>query len=138
LIKKNTLHVKIRQLPGASPLGPPPRLCPRSTWGLRAAPQFPCFYCALIHKFLDPPLYIHFRGNDMHVRMLAVQLRWESGYEEGSYGVPLYGRHINVLQFLGEQLQRISHQWSCVENNFVDMVQVYYLRNMLACFHLEE
>jgi hypothetical protein len=35
-----------------------------------------------------------------------VGLGCESGYDEVSYGLPLYGRHIIELEFLGEQLQR--------------------------------
>jgi hypothetical protein len=40
------------------------------------------------------------------------------------------------LQFLEEDTKRLSR----VGNSFADMVQVYYLRNMIhvACFHLEE
>jgi hypothetical protein len=60
----------------------------------------------------------------------------ESGYGEVSYGVPLYSRHIMELQFLAEHTKKLSS----VGNSFVDMVQVYYLRNMVhvSCFHLEE
>ena len=51
-------------------------------------------------------------------------------------GVPLSGRRIIELQFLREHIEKLSR----VGNSFVDMVQVYYLRNMVhvACFHLEE
>jgi hypothetical protein len=70
------------------------------------------------------------------LEFVDVGLGCESGYDEISYGVPLYGRHIVELQFLGEHTKKLSR----VGNSFVDMVQVYYLRNMVhvPCFNLEE
>jgi hypothetical protein len=46
LKKKHLLHVRIRQVPGASPPGPPPGLCPGPTGGFKAASEPPAFYCA--------------------------------------------------------------------------------------------
>jgi hypothetical protein len=40
------------------------------------------------------------------LEFVDVGLGCKSGYDEVIYGVPLYGRHIIELQFLGEQLQR--------------------------------
>jgi hypothetical protein len=56
-----------------------------------------------------------------------VGLGCESGYDEVSYGVTLYGRHIIELQSLGEHI--VTKKLSRVGNSFVDMVQVYYLRS---------
>ena len=70
--QQHPLHIRIRQLPGASPPGPPPRLCPRSTRDLRAAPDpLPSTAPSFINSWIRH--YVHFRGNDMFVGMLAVQ-----------------------------------------------------------------
>jgi hypothetical protein len=48
LKKKRLLYARVCQLPGASPPGPPPGLCPGPTWCFKAAPRPPAFYCAPI------------------------------------------------------------------------------------------
>ena len=69
-----------------------------------------------------------------------VGLGCESGYDEVSYGVPLYG--IAILE--RSVTKKLHYVILCRKYRgsfeIVNMVQVYYLRNMVhvACFHLKK